>query len=64
MFDKINFPFFQNQWFGIDFTNLNTKKHLFKRANKNFYTNFHKEFKKYIKILINFPQAIRREKIY
>lgn len=62
MFDKINFPFFQNQWFGINFTNLNTKKHLFKRADKNFYTNFYKEFKKKYKDINSLPSSYKEEK--
>ena len=62
MFNKINFPFYQNQWFGINFKNLNTKKHLFKSADKNFYTNFYKEFKKKFKCINSLPSSYKEEK--
>ena len=62
MFNKINFPFFQNQWFGINFKNLNTKKHLFKSANNNFYNNFYKEFKKIYKNINSLPSSYKQNK--
>mgnify|MGYP001187204615 FL=1 len=62
MFEKINFPLYQNQWFGINFKTLKTKKLLFKKADKNFYTNFYIEFKKNFKNINSLPSNYKNEK--
>jgi len=62
MFKKINFPFYQNQWFGIKFSELNVKLSLIKLPTKIFYDSFYNLFKTTYSSLDSLPLNYLNEK--